>query len=142
GRTPPRAQRGQAGRGAVGDGHAVGGGAPRPPSLVAIGGRDTPALCPDVGRGGVVPARHAAAGVGVVALDGGDQYQLARVKDGREDVVVGQVAAAVVGIVGDQHVAVVEPARAEELERDAEGGGRGARGRRDGGVGRRWGARG
>ena len=81
--------------------------------------REAHALGPDVLRVDVVAARHAAAGVGVVALDGGDQHHLAGVEDRREDVVVGQVAAAVVGIVGDQHVALEQAVGAEELEREA-----------------------
>ena len=136
-RTHLRAQIAHEGRRAVVDAHEVGEVAPLAPALVELEGRETHPLRPDVGRVGVVPARHAAAGVGVVALDGGDQDQLARVKDGREDVVVGQVAAAVVGVVGDQHVAVVEPARPEELEREADGEGGGEHELRDADAERR-----
>ncbi len=67
----------------------------------------------------VVAARRAAAGVGVMALDRCDQHALAVVEDRREDVVVGQVAAAVVGVVRDQHVAVEEAVLAEELDGEA-----------------------
>ena len=40
-------------------------------------------------------------------------------EDGREHVVVGEVAAAVVRVVGDEHVALAELVDAEELEREA-----------------------
>jgi len=57
--------------------------------------------------------------IGVVALDRGDQHALAVVKDGREDVVVRQVAAAVIGVVCDQDVAFEEAVLAEELHGEA-----------------------
>ena len=90
----------------------------RPRSKILTAGKRTPSAQMS-GAFDVVAARRAAAGVGVMALDGGDQHALAVVEDGREDVVVGQVAAAVVRIVGDQHVAVVEAVRPEELDREA-----------------------
>ena len=66
-------------------------------------------------------AGDAAAGVTVVALDARDEHH-ARLTVGagrehrREDVVVGEVAAAVVRVVGDEHVARPELVDTEELE--------------------------
>ena len=89
-----------------------------PRSKILTAGKRTPSAQMS-GAFDVVAARRAAAGVGVMALDGRDQHALAVVEDRREDVVVGQVAAAVVRIVGDQHVAVEEAVLAEELDREA-----------------------
>ena len=88
---------------------------------------DRPAhtFAPDVGGGDVVAAGNAAAGVAVVALDARDQHHAPRAavgrvgEHGREHVVVGEVAAAVVRVVGDEHVALAELLGAEELEREA-----------------------
>jgi hypothetical protein len=78
------------------------------------------ALGPDVGRVDVVAARRAAAGIRVVTLDRSDQHHLAVVKDGRVDVVVGQVSATVVGIVAEEDVTLEEAVPPEELEREAD----------------------
>ena len=83
-------------------------------------------LAPDVVRGDVVAAGHAAAGVAVVALDAGDEDHAPAAwcggvvaVDGCEHVVVGEVAAAVVRVVRDEHVALTELVRAEQLEGEA-----------------------
>ena len=62
----------------------------------------------------------------MVALDARDEHHAAAAgrgrvvgEDGREDVVVGEVTAAVVRVVGDEHVALAELVDAEELEREA-----------------------
>ena len=88
--------------------------------------RPAHALAPDVGGGDVVAAGHAAAGVAVVALDARDQHHAPPAgaagsvgEHRREHVVVGEVAAAVVRVVGDEHVALAELVGAEELEREA-----------------------
>src|SRR5207302_9646066 len=84
------------------------------------------ALAPDVVGGDVVAAGDGPAGVAVVALDGGQQDEPAILvagglgpgEHGGEHVVVGQVAAAVVGVVGDEDVAGAELG-AHELEGEA-----------------------
>ena len=85
--------------------------------------RPAHALAPDVGGGDVVAAGHAAAGVAVMALDARDQHHAPGAvgtvgEHGREHVVVGEVAATVVRVVGDEHVALVELVDAEEVERE------------------------
>ncbi len=89
---------------------------------------DRPAhtFAPDVGGGDVVAAGDAAAGVAVVTLDARDQHHAAPAGRGRvvgehrrEHVVVGEMTAAVVRVVGDEDVAFVELFDAEELEREA-----------------------
>ena len=70
---------------------------------------------------GVVAARHGPAGVAVVALNGGDQEQFAFVVEHRgEDVEVREMAAAVVRVVGDDHVAGLQLV-AEEVDGEADG---------------------
>ncbi len=90
--------------------------------------RPTHAFAPDVGGGDVVAAGNTAAGVAVVALDARDQHHPAPARSGGvvgehgcEDVVVGEVTAAVVRVVRDEHVAFVELLGTEELEREAHG---------------------
>ncbi len=88
-------------------------------AFVDLHRREAHALSPDVAGVGVVAAAHAAVGVGVMALDAGDEHQLAVVEDGREDVVVRPMPAAMIRIIGDEHVAVVEAVRSKELQREA-----------------------
>ena len=59
------------------------------------------------------------------------EHELAVDVDGREDVVVGQVPAAVVRVVGDEDVARPELVDAEEVEREAHRQGRGEHELRD-----------
>ncbi len=82
------------------------------------------ALAPDVVGRDVVPAGDGAARVAVVALDRADEDHppvagLVGREHGGEHVVVGQVPAAVVRVVGDEHVALAELVDAEEVEREA-----------------------
>ena len=89
-------------------------------------GRPAHTFAPQVGGGHVVPAGDAAAGVAVVALDARDQDHPARpgavVGEHRcEHVVVGEVAAAVVRVVGDEDVTLAELVAPEELEREPNG---------------------
>ena len=100
--------------------------APFDASIEHLHDRPPHAFAPDVGGGDVVAAGHAAAGVAVMALDAGDQHHPPSAGRGRvvgehwrEHVVVGEVAAAVVRVVGDEHVALVELLGAEEVEREA-----------------------
>jgi hypothetical protein len=79
------------------------------------------ALAVDLVDRDVVAARHAATRVGVVALDRGDAQKTAVSEARRVHVVVGQVASPVVGVVAQEHVAVVPLLRPEELEREAHG---------------------
>ena len=93
-------------------------------------------FAPNVGRGDVVAAGHAATGVAVVALDARDQHHAASAvgcvgEHGREHVVVGEVTAAVVRVVGDEHVAFAELVDAEELECEPDRQGRGEHELRD-----------
>ena len=67
------------------------------------------ALAVDVLGHGVVAAGHRPTGVTVVALDGGHQEELpVVVEDRSEDVEVREVAAAVIGVVGDDDIARLE----------------------------------
>jgi hypothetical protein len=91
--------------------------------------RPAHALAPHVVGRDVVAAGHGAARVAVVALDGGDEHHPAGGRTGRgvdhvgehgrEHVVVGEVAAAVVGVVGHEHVALPELLDPEEVEGEA-----------------------
>ena len=86
--------------------------------------RPAGAFAPDVGGGDVVAPGDRAAGVAVVALDGADQDHPAGAVglgavDGGEDVVVGEVAAAVVRVVGHEDVTLPELLGAEEVEGEA-----------------------
>ena len=89
--------------------------------------RPAHAFAPDVGSGDVVAAGHGAARVAVVALDRRDEHHASRARarvvgeHRAEHVVVGEVAAAVVRIVGDEHVALAELVDTEELEREPDG---------------------
>ena len=68
--------------------------------------RITGPFTPDVLRSGVVPTCRRAASVAVVTLDRRDQQQLAVGReDRREDVEVREMAAAMVGVVGDDDIA-------------------------------------
>ena len=87
--------------------------------------RPAHALAPDVVGGDVVAARHGATRVAVVALDRRDEHHPPVAGDGivgearREHVVVGQVAAAVVRVVGHEDVTLAELLGAEEVERES-----------------------
>ena len=99
--------------------HEVGDVAALDPLLEDLHRREAHSLRPDVARVDVVAARHGSAGVGVMALDRGDEHHLPLEENRREDVVVGEMTAAVVGIVGDQHIAIVQTVATEEVEREA-----------------------
>ena len=77
-------------------------------------------LAPDVVGGDVVAARDVAAGVAVMALDAGDEHHAPFAGHGIvaehrcEHVVVGEVAAAVVRVVGGEDVALAELVDAED----------------------------
>ena len=75
-------------------------------------------LGPDVHGVGRVAARHHPGGVGVVALDRGEQRELSLREHRREDRPVRQVAAAVVRVVARDHIAVEELVAPEEIERE------------------------
>ena len=92
--------------------------APLPARLDDLQQRVARALRPDVLGEDVVAAGHRAAGVAVMALDRRDQQQRAVVVEHRrEHVEVGEVPAAVVRVVGDDHVTRVQLV-AEEVDRE------------------------
>ena len=81
---------------------------------------ETDALGPHVEGVHGVAAGGRAAGVAVMALNGNHEDKLAvGVEDRGEDVVVGQVPAAVVGVVGEDHVPVGEAVLTEEVQGEA-----------------------
>ena len=75
------------------------------------------ALRPDVLGVHVVPTGHGSPGVAVMALDRRDQHELAIGEHRRKDVEVREVPAAVVRVVGDEHVARVQLVT-EEVDRE------------------------
>ena len=95
------------------------------PLVDDLDSRPADALGPDLGRVDVVAAGAAATGVAVVALDRGNADEPPVDDDRRVDVVVGQVTATVVRIVGGEHVAGPPLVLLEEVEGKPDRQGRG-----------------
>src|SRR5438445_9351019 len=84
----------------------------RPTGLVKPDRRDAYPLLPDFGRGGVVGAMRRTADIALMGADDGPEQALLAIENWHEDRQVRQMAAAMIGIVEQDHVARANVAKA------------------------------